>query len=74
MKSRTHVLLVRVTLDRKCTARHAAREVKECLGGYVVYPAAIEKGDPETLQLVAAQAVTPAAIAKLRADQYRRRP
>lgn len=49
-KQRKHTLLITITMDRPCTAGHAAREVKDCIHG-TFYPTAYEDGDPEEFRV-----------------------
>lgn len=47
-KSRSHLVLMRVTFDKPCTAAHAVREAKDCIHGEF-YPTSLREGDPGTM-------------------------
>lgn len=50
MKTQTHTLLITVRFDKKCTARVARRNVKDCIHGDF-YPTAYEDDEPDKFKV-----------------------
>jgi hypothetical protein len=51
-KQRVHTFAIRVTMDRKCSKRHALREVRDCLQASEHYTTAWNDGDPESFRVL----------------------
>lgn len=50
MKKKTHLVTMRITFDKPCTKRHAAKEAANCIHGEF-YPTAYEATDPEKFRV-----------------------
>lgn len=49
-KSKTHLLFLRVTFDKPCSAKHAAKEAADCIHGEF-YPTSLKKSDPDSFRV-----------------------